>query len=169
MQHIRLKTFDTDTEVIGALFLGWQGSLHRDRFETLLYVHDLESIDPETWYPIRKLLDFLTDVEEHGDFLDLVAIGKAIGETFEIPEEYTIDTYLMDVSAFYAAPYRGETPGHIKPERLAERHICLHFYTPWPHDYWYGTFYALMQQLNKEAIIVQTVIDPIRMTLDITW
>lgn len=114
------------------------------------------------------MLEFLTDVEQQGDFLDLVAIGKEIGETFKIPPEHTIESYLMVVNESYAAPYRGEIPGHILPEKVAQRHIRLSFYTSWPHDYRHGTFYALVFQLEQGAIIEQSVEDTHRMTLDIT-
>lgn len=173
MTHKRFVTFDNNTKILGALLLGWHGTMHEEEINALLAKYGLNHVDPEAWYPIRPVLEFLTEIETNYDMFDLIGIGKHIGANFVIPESHQdMVTYLMATDEFYAIPYQGEVPGNVTPTRISERHIRLTLHTPWPHDYWYGTFYGLTNQLTQaddNLHIERTIIDEVTCILDITW
>ncbi|MCA9960763.1 MAG: hypothetical protein R3E31_15600 [Chloroflexota bacterium] len=173
MTHKRFTAFDNDTKIQGALLSGWKGTMYEEEINTLLAKYGLDTVDAEGWYPIRPVLEFLTEVETHYDMFDLIGIGKHIGANFVIPDPYQdMVTYLMATDQFYAVPYQGEVPGSITPEQINGRHVRLTLCTPWPHDYWYGTFYGLTNQLahpDDNLHIERTIIDEITCVLDIVW
>jgi hypothetical protein len=172
-QHRRFTDFDHSTKMLGALLVGWRGTIYEKEINQLLAKHDLTDIDPSGWYPVAKVLEFLTEIEEHYNVYDLIGIGKHIGTNFEIPEPYRdMEAYLMATDTFYQMPYQGKAPGSITPQKIADRHIRLTLHTPWPANYWYGTFYGLTHQLagpNDKVALYLTVIDEVTCMLAINW
>lgn len=173
MQHRRFADFDGNTKMSGALLVGWRGTVYDAEINQLLAKYGLKDVKPEEWYPIRWVLEFLTEVEQHYSIYDLIGIGKQIGSNFDIPKPYRdMETYLMATDMFYEMPYQGQVPGSITPEKLGERHIRLRLYTPWPANYWYGTFYGLTSQLagpDDKLALYLTIIDEVTCKLEITW
>ena len=85
--------------------------MYEEEINTLLAKYGLDTVDAEGWYPIRPVLEFLTEVETHYDMFDLIGIGKHIGANFVIPDPYQdMVTYLMATDQFYAVPYQGVSP-----------------------------------------------------------
>ena len=149
------QCFDPNAEVIGQNVQAFIQNLQAADIKPALERHGLTQIDPTAWYPIQKWLDVLSDLSgESGAMFNFVAIGAAIAQTAMLPpevEKLTFEQIIFGINDFYQMQHRNGNAGEIKVSKVAEKHLVLDVYVPYPDDLEYGTAFGFARRFLPEG------------------
>ena len=131
------STFDLDSEVIGFTLIAFIECSRKDEIEPILKRHNLTTVDPQKWYPIKTWLNVLSDISEKGEAMfDFVSIGMRMAEDIPYPPEVLelpFEAIMQTSNEDYQSNHRGDA-GEIISKLVGDRHLTLTYRTPYPDD-----------------------------------
>lgn len=140
---MRVYKCDPAVEIIGQNMLAYIENLQYSNIKPVLEQHGLSQIDPQTWYPLQKMLDVLKTLADMPNASpNFVAIGMALARTASLPpevEHMPIEPFFLNVlPQAYQMQHRGGDPGYVAVEKAAEKHLIIEVDVPYPDDLEYG-------------------------------
>lgn len=118
-----------------------------DSVQEILVRHNLDKIDPDTWYPQQDYLNVYNDIFESRNNVmsNLVAIGIDLLDKAAFPPEITtIEQALSAMDAYYHLNNKDEDGGwHVEIEGKSARCVST---TPFPADFEYGILFAMTRR-----------------------
>jgi hypothetical protein len=149
--------------------------VNRDKIWHIVESHDLDSIEPDQWYPVTWWLEVFDSISEERATMtpNLVAIGMEYVQTAIWPAEVTtIEDALMAVNDTYQVNHDGGYVGEFSIIAMGPGKVEVLDNTPYPPDFVYGMLYQLVQQhapLGRRPIVErQPAHDEVQSYL-ITW
>ena len=147
---MRYEPFGPDAEVFGGGMLAFIKSVNFQSFSKILEKHNLESIDPEKWYPQAVWLDAFTEIANNTNAIhNLVSIGMKIAESAPLPPEVQQMPFIemmMNFNQSYLNNNRGKDIGGIETIIVDDNHIIMVDKTPYPDDFVYGAYYEFARR-----------------------
>ncbi len=137
-------------EVSGAAMTAIFNHYRREAVISSVRAHNMDELDPETWYPVDDFINLLKDwMEQPNSMTNLVSVGMAIIYHIEPSDEVQdLDAVqkLLLLGDFHTAHHRGSGVGSYTVRQVADRHIEFVENTVWPDDMIYGYLYGAAQR-----------------------
>ena len=147
------------SEVIGSAMHNFFISLNREEFESIVAgaMQDagITEFRDDEWYSFQLTLDIFKEISQGGKLSqNLVALGLAYVETATFPPEAnTIEAALMLLPVVYHVNIRNIPENEdYEVVRVADNHIRVIDYNPFPHDTVYGFVWGISNRFKGETI-----------------
>jgi hypothetical protein len=161
---MRKLTCPETSETIGQNLRAFTDNIKGDRTRPIMEKHGMADLDPEKWYPTRKLLDALNEIAELPDItFNMVAIGMKIGEIVPIitdDENPTLEKALLAWNDVYQGLHRTGDVGEIKAVKVGEKHYKTMHSVVYPDDLSYGIQYAYARRFLPPGTKFTVFFDP---------
>lgn len=137
-------------EIIGQNVLAFVDNLQSEDIQPFLAKHNLETVEPDKWYPLQAWLDVLNDIQKEGNTIDdFVGIGMAIAEKAPLPPEVAnmnLEQFLSILDVSYQMQHRGGNVGKITAEKVGDKHMKVTVDVVYPDNLEYGTAYGFARR-----------------------
>lgn len=148
---MQITGYDPNLEVNGAYLLGVIGSLNEDDVRPFRERHNLTTIDPNRWYPVKQVVNFYEDIANApGGTFNLVAVGMNVSLQMEYPPHVkTLDDVLAIAQQMHYNAWRGGHPGDLEIELIDAHHARFTFRNlPLPADLVYGLCFGMLKRFS---------------------
>ena len=132
----------------GQVMLAYEGGLEQENYLEILKQHNLETVDPEQWYPEQLSLDIQREIKSSkGGMQALVSIGMAVTSKAIFPPMGGVEQAVEAFTTRYAAGIR-DIPPHerLHAEVIGDRKMKVVNATPHSDDMVYGYIFALVRR-----------------------
>ncbi len=161
---MRKLTCPPSTITIGQNLRAFTDNLLGSNTEPIMRKHGMVNLDPNTWYPLHKLLDAINELAETPNHtLNFVAIGMMVGEIIPFPPEYgepTLENVIHHWDDLYQGLHRNGYVGGIRYEKVGKRHDKTMHSTTYPDDMSYGLLYAYARRFLPPGTQFTVYYDP---------
>lgn len=151
----KYNAFDPHTECRGEPLRAAIAYVERignlDAIRPTLAKYDLETIQPDQWYPLETVLDALNDIAKRGpgSTIDLVGLGMGAAEATNLPPEIdSVETLLEQLNALHQMNHRKGKAGNYDVERSGPHVYRVAAHVPYPGAVIYGLLHGLCQRFT---------------------
>jgi hypothetical protein len=161
-------TAPPNVELAGYMAMSFINNLQSEETRHIIEKHGLGHIDPNAWYPAMQLMDAMNEMVATGQNFSsaFVAIGMGIAKALPMPPEMpnpTLGEVLMHVwDTGYLSVHRNHNNdiGHIKTEKVDEKHYITTHDHLYPDDFSYGIAYGFAKRFLPEGVPFKVYYDP---------
>lgn len=145
---IRYLSFEPNVELTGRTVLAFITNIMHEDMAAILKKHDLDQIDPDSWYPLQHVLDILSELANGPNSTsNFVSIGMAaanLGIQGLPPavQQLPLAEFFNQYEKIYQTRHRGGDAGYMRVEQPDARHIIIRAHNPYPDDINYGVIYG---------------------------
>lgn len=173
----KLVSLHPQAEISGRLVLSFTVGLHRDEIRPIMKKYELQTVDPEAWYPRQLLLDVFRDIQAGTTNVaqNLVAIGMKGAETAAYPPHIdSIRTAMLALPVIHELNHRNipDVGLEYEVQILGDHHIQVTNHSPYPNDTLYGFIWEIVKRFKPpEGHFTMRVVDRRAedATFDIRW
>ncbi len=145
-------TCDPQTELMGRTALSLIENIQHQDIKPILRKHNLDSINPDTWYKMQDVLNVLSDISDGDNAMsNFVSIGISAAELSVLPpemEKMSLAEILMAYGKIYNIRHRGGDAGEISVEQVSNNHFKITMKIPYPDDVFYGVMYGYARRFR---------------------
>ena len=163
----QFKSFAPDARVLGRMVLAYTDCLEFRSIRPYLSQHgfmgrhNLQTIEPNTWYYLQDWLNVLSDITEREDesaaMGDFFTIGRGMVTTLNLHEKisyYPLFETIHTITYLYDELHRGDV-GEITAKRISHEVIQVVACTPYPDDLLYGLLSEVAGRYDERRYPVQ--------------
>jgi hypothetical protein len=163
----QFKSFAPDARVLGKMVLAYADCVDFRSIRPYLSQHgfmgrhNLQTIEPDTWYYLQDWLNVLRDVTEHEDesaaVRDFFNIGRGMVTTLNLHEKiayYPLFETIHTVTYLYDEMHRGDV-GEISAKRISHNVIQVTAVIPYPDDLLFGLLSEVAERYDGQRYLVE--------------
>ena len=151
----RYNVFSADHEIPGKILIDLKNAVASEEIGPYFKKHGMETIDPQAWYPMQKLLDIYNDMADNTlTMFNFVSIGMKEAEQAIVPPEFAkmpLLDLLVNVGRVFDLNNRGTNYGKCITEVVTPKHVKVTLRAATPDDIWYGIFYGYVRRFAPKG------------------
>ena len=157
--------FNPDHEAPGKVWLDLANAIGSEGIMPYFKKHGMTNIDPDTWYPMQKIVDIYNDMADSkaGLMFDFVSIGMKEAEQAIVPPQFEslpLLNILQSIEVVFKLNNRGTDPGEVRCETVTNTHVKMILRVVTPDDLWYGIFYGFVNRFTPKGTHFTIHYDP---------